>query len=377
MTNRTLPCPLCGYDAPGIECPHCRVSASDPSLCFVAGRIASFVDGLAAVPHGFALLLGTRRTKRWLAPPIALTIAVYVALVVWAWTWTDRVLDAARAQSIAELDVRVGWLRDALSWLIERDVVAWIAKASGFLVILAVAALVALWTFSVVYALIASPFLDVVQGRIEARWFGRDPTARAEAISQTAAARRRWIFVACCATSLLAIVAWWIDPSARRWLWLAAIPGAFACAAILAREFRDWLAAEIRSQSRALVPGIKASLLTAIVLVLFVWLKLIPVVGYFLFAGLAGFASAIGLLDIPFSRRRFDLRQRLAFVSQHAPAVFAFGVVSSVMFLVPILGPLVGVPVSSIGGLWLFCRLDKNGMRPRDRRIVPSGTSTR
>jgi uncharacterized protein involved in cysteine biosynthesis len=346
------------------------MTSSEPSLAFAPGRVASFGDGLAAVPRGIGVLLSTPRTKRWLVPPVALTTLVYVLLFAWAWRWIDRLLDAARAQSIAELDVRVGWLRDALAWLIERDVVVWIAKAGGFLVLLAAAALVALWTFSVVYALVASPFLDVVQGRIEARWFGCDPSIAALAIDLPPSARRARIFAACCVLSIAALVAWWIDSAPRCWLWLAAIPGAFAVAALFARDFRVWFAAEARSQLRGLLPGIKASLLTAFALVLFAWLKLIPVAGWFLFAGVAGFASAIGLLDIPFSRRRWDFRQRMSFVNQHAPAVFAFGLASSVFFAVPIIGPLIGIPASSIGGLWLFCRLDKNMMRPSDRRIA-------
>jgi uncharacterized protein involved in cysteine biosynthesis len=144
---------------------------------------------------------------------------------------------------------------------------------------------------------------------------------------------------------------------------LCAIPGSLALASLIARDFRGWLAAEIRSQARALLPGIKASVLTSVVLVLCLWVKLIPVAGYFVFAGIAGFTSAIGLLDVAFSRRRFDLSQRVSFVFEHAPAIVAFGLVQSALFLVPVLGPLVGVPTASVGGLWLLCRLDKSRMR--------------
>jgi uncharacterized protein involved in cysteine biosynthesis len=357
---------VCGYDAPGDGCPHCGLSASDPSLVPVRGRTGGFGQGFSAVPRGIAILTTTRGTKRWLVPPVLLTCAFYLGALIWAWTWVDRLLDATRAKSIDELDLRQGWLRDALAWLIRQDFTLWIAKTGGFVLLIVVAALVALWTFSSIYALIASPFLDVVQGRVEARWFGRDPTAPPSHADDMSSAKRTKILCASGAASLLAIAAWWWDEAPRAWWWLCAAPGSFALAAWLARDFRIWLAHEIRSQLRALVPGIKASVLTSVVLLVFLWVKFIPVVGYFLFAGLAGFSSAIGLLDIPFSRRRFDFRQRLRFVVQHAPAVFAFGLASSLLFMLPILGPLIGVPAASIGGLWLLCRLDKAGLRPPD-----------
>ena len=37
--------------------------------------------------------------------------------------------------------------------------------------------------------------------------------------------------------------------------------------------------------------------------------------------------------------------------------------------VVPAIGPLVGLPAASIGGLWLVCRLDKNALRPPGARI--------
>jgi uncharacterized protein involved in cysteine biosynthesis len=104
-------------------------------------------------------------------------------------------------------------------------------------------------------------------------------------------------------------------------------------------------------------------------MVLFLWLKFVPVVGYFLFAGLAGFATAISLLDIPFSRRQWAVSQRLAFLVKNPLPTLAYGIVASLFFLVPFLGPLLAVPAASIGGMWLVCRLDKNDMRPAGQRL--------
>ena len=45
---------------------------------------------------------------------------------------------------------------------------------------------------------------------------------------------------------------------------------------------------------------------------------------------------------------------------------------ASLLFLIPVLGPLVMVPGASIGGLWLLVRLDKDRLRPRElRRDAP------
>jgi hypothetical protein len=44
--------------------------------------------------------------------------------------------------------------------------------------------------------------------------------------------------------------------------------------------------------------------------------------------------------------------------------MLTFGVVASLVFLVPVMGPVVMVPAASIGGLWLLVRLDKDGLRP-------------
>jgi uncharacterized protein involved in cysteine biosynthesis len=365
MSARTVPCPLCGYHAPGSSCPHCGLAARDPSLVFVPGRVGRFGDGIAALPRGIALITTTRGVKRWLVPPLVLTSIVYVALLSWAWVWVDRGLDLARSGSAAELDVREGWFSDVLAWIVARDFVMWIAKAGSFVVLLALAALVALWTFSIVYALIASPFLDVVHARIEKRWFGVDPSGAANAGVAMSSARRARILGVCAVVAVVAIGFSWLSSSSRAAWSLCVIPASLVVASIVARDFGAWLGAEIKSQARSLLPGIKASILTSVVLVLCLWMKLIPIVGYFLFAGVAGFASAIGLLDVAFSRRRFDLSQRVSFVVEHAPAVVAFGIAQSVLFIVPVIGPIVGVPTASVGGLWLVCRLDKSGMRAR------------
>ena len=77
----------------------------------------------------------------------------------------------------------------------------------------------------------------------------------------------------------------------------------------------------------------------------------------------AGFSTAISLLDIPFSRRRWSLSQRLSFLLQNPLALVAFGSTASLLFLVPFIGPILMVPAASVGGLWLVVRLDKSRLR--------------
>jgi len=184
------------------------------------------------------------------------------------------------------------------------------AKLLAFLALGLVASLVFLWCFSVVYEAFCGPFLDSVQARIEARWFGRDPRAVLEDGGVPPRLSKR---------VLRELATWWTS--------------------------------------------IKASLLALLVLLFFLWVKFLPLVGVLLFAIIAGFATALTLLDIPFSRRRWTLRQRLAFLRSHLPEWISLGVASGLCFVVPIVGPLLGVPVASVGGLWLFVRLDKSGLR--------------
>jgi len=53
--------------------------------------------------------------------------------------------------------------------------------------------------------------------------------------------------------------------------------------------------------------------------------------------------------------------------------VVTFGAVASLVFVIPLVGPLVMVPAASAGGLWLLCRLDKQELALTDRG--PSRTS--
>jgi uncharacterized protein involved in cysteine biosynthesis len=124
----------------------------------------------------------------------------------------------------------------------------------------------------------------------------------------------------------------------------------------------------IRVEGKTLFVSIKAAGLAGLLLVVFIWVKFIPGVGPALFVILAGFTTALSLLDIPFSRRGWPLAMRLAFLRRNFLPAVAYGIVSGLFFLLPIVGPILMVPSASIGGLWLLCRLDKNNLRPPGAR---------
>ena len=116
-------------------------------------------------------------------------------------------------------------------------------------------------------------------------------------------------------------------------------------------------------EGRALWASLQATLLTTVLIVLALPLYFVPVAGYFLFAGVCGFATAVGLLDIPFERRGWPLRLRARLVGRNLLPFVAFGTAAGLLLAIPVFGPVLMVPSASLGGLWLLCRLDKSGLR--------------
>lgn len=376
-----VPCPLCGYHAPELSCAACGLSPREPTLREPrTGVLREFRVGLRALPQGARALLATPRTKRLLVPPMLLTAAIFGTILVFLVRALSRFFDAVKSEDLTALGLSPGFWSDVVEWFAGLQLVVAIAHAGSIVVLLAAFAIAGLWTFSIAYELVCGPFLDTIQARVEARWFGADPRVRLERPpgEDPAAAARASAIAA--AFSIAAIVTFfWID-SKWAWAFLFVIPAAFFIAARRVPDSASWSVWFARSQARALWTSVKASMLAALILVAFVWLKFVPFVGLPLFAMIAGFATALTLLDIPFSRRNWSLDQRVRFLFQHLSAVLALGVVTSLIFLVPFIGPLFGVPCASIGGQWLLCRLDKNAMRPERLRISfprPDGTSAR
>lgn len=368
-----VPCSFCGYDAPTEPCPHCGGASADASL---AGLVpagwgtAGLGAGLAAFWRGIALLATTRGTKRWLVPPFVLTTVAFGALFAWAWQRVELLVERAK-ESAGDVAPDASWFLRALDWVLETWAFVWAAKLGAGLVFLVVGFFAALYAFSLFYEAVAGPFLDEVQGRIETRWFGRDPRnaiERPTALSTGRAALSSALAALLAAT--LGWVAWRFAPSGRPW-WIAlALLAPFGLAEFFSRGYLRWLAWALRVELSTLWTSVRTSAFALAFLVFCLPLKFVPFVGPVLFAGAAGFATAISLLDIPFSRRRWNLGQRLSFLAHHATALSAFGVVASLFFLIPFAGPVLMVPAASIGGLWLFVRLDKSRLRLHSARIA-------
>jgi uncharacterized protein involved in cysteine biosynthesis len=351
---------------------------AEPTLARpLAGPLAVVHAGLTAIPRGLLFLSTTRGVKRFLLPPFVLTLCAFALIFAWAWRWTQRLIAwVPQRGQVPDIPLPDGWLHDFIAWLVRTGVFLWLAQLTSVLVFLVVSALVVLWAFSILYEACAGPFLDEIQGRLELRWFGSNP--RDELTRPTDLPVRTCMAwsAAAGAGALVALLAWWwLDGP---WSWvvlLLGVPAPFLIAALVSREYGKWLVWVVKLEGGTLWVSIKAALVAGLILLGFFPLKFVPVIGYLLFGGVAGFTTALTLLDIPFERRQWPLRMRLRFVFTNLAAMVPFGCVASLLFVIPVVGPALMVPAASIGGLWLVCALDKNALRPPERRVTrPAGT---
>ncbi len=388
--RRATPCRLCGYDAPAEPCPHCTQALAAgaevqrirpvgaPPAVPLGGPIGGFLSGFLAIPMGLFHLATNSGVKRWLLPPFVLT----TLLLVLALGWTFGKLDAWIDGSLPEgppLDVEWGWAESltgawawvAWLWNLVASGLEWTAAnvhglltshALRFFAWFLVGSLVVWYCFSIAYEALAGPFLDEVHGRLEARWFGGDPRSRLH--------RPNDLPPGTCARTTL--VAAGIAVALAGGLWLTPLPWwtcglflalPFAVAARRERRYAQWLRWVLGIEARALWASLLASSVAGILLLCALPLYFVPAVGYFLFAGVAGFATSISLLDIAFERRGWQFGQRLRFLGRNLPALTSFGITSGALLALPIVGPVLMVPAASVGGLWLLCRLDKAHLR--------------
>lgn len=361
-----VPCALCGYDAPGEDCPHCGHAPVGKGLGKARSRnVQAVLDGLLAVPKGFGLLMTTRGVKRWLIPPVVLTSFVFLALFIVVMGWVDGLVEGWIEAGKQDIPTDAGWWADWLVTLLEWGGTTFTARTVGFLTVFVTSSVLALYTFSIAYEAIAGPFLDEIQGKLEEGWFGHNPRNRIQRPTELPVERCVNLTIIAGVPAVLLCFAFLLVSGPIAWILLALAPLSFVIAALRDREYGVWLRWVAKVESATLWVSVKASLLALVILLLFFPLKFFfPPFGVMLFFGIAGFSTAITLLDIPFSRRLWPLKTRLRFVFGNLLPMTAFGLVSSIVFLIPVIGPIVMVPAASIGGLWLVCRLDKSGLRP-------------
>ena len=360
------PCPVCGYGAPTLPCRHCGCEAREPSLQGDGpGAFRGVAAGLSAVPRGLAFLARTPKVKRLLIPPFLLTSVLFGVLFGWAFGWVFEFLEAAELQDVDRLGLDEGWVLTTVEWLVQKSFVVWMAQLSGFLVVLVLSSLIAMWTFSIVYEALSGPFLDEIQGRFEERWFGENPRDALQRPTDIPVRRCALLSSIAGVFSAALLTWWWFLTGPLAWLALLALPLPFVVLGAWDREYGKWLRWVAQVEGHTLFVSVKAALYAGILLTLCFPLRFIPFgIGYVLFGSIAGFTTALSLLDIPFSRRQWSFRTRVDFLKRHALANIAFGAVASLLFMIPFIGPVLMVPSASIGGVWLLCRLDKGNLRP-------------
>ena len=360
-----IPCPRCGYHAPAATCPYCGGEATRPEFRREPGRFPLGIAlGLMALPRGLGILLSERGIKRWMVPPLVLTVLVFAATYAWLW----GLVSGALAQAVPpEIDVELfglTWLAGALEWVFAKGWALLAAKATGFLALAVVGSLLWWYAFSLVFEAVAGPFLDEVHGILEERWYGADPRASLERPRGLDGSQvTRYTLLAGAVGALVVFLALhYLDGG---WKWLA-VPGFALPAAVLGvlvPAYGRWLGWFVRVEGGAARASLFASVATGVLLVLALPLYLVPVVGWWLVGMIAGFATAIGLLDVPFSRRGWGLAQRAKFLRVHAATLALYGFTAGLVFAIPFVGPVMMVPAASVGGLWLFARLDKRAIR--------------
>ncbi len=367
----TTPCPLCGYEATGPACPHCELTTTDPSLAKPgADPVTAIIDGFRAVPTGLYLLLTTRGVKRLMVPPVLITGLLFCWFLYILLSFVWNFVDAIKLDDPSQLEIETEWLRSAAEWLMAGKIAAYAAQISSGILAFFAGLFLMWWVGSILYEAIAGPFLDEIQGRFEKKWFGKNPRDEIERPTKLPTSRCATLSVIAGVPAFGILALWWVSSGLVAWFFLFLVPVPFFVLGLVVREYGKWLGWVVRVEGRTLLVSLKASALAFLFLIPAGFLKLVvPVFGPILFVLLAGFATSITLLDIPFSRRQWPLALRMKFLIMNLLPMMAFGVVSALLFTVPVIGPLLMVPSASIGGLWLICRLDKNNVRPAGDKI--------
>lgn len=292
------PCPRCGYHAPELPCPHCGLSPGTPDWKRLRLRGGPAL-GLEAFVRGGGLVLSLPGGLAMLAMPAMLTALGAVQVYR---TWISDLVQSLFAGLAPEAVAQrpEGWLRSTLAFLSESWFLDLLSRASHLVAM----TLTAWLAFTFLFEALAGPFLDRLHGRLEQRWFGKDPSA----------------------------------------LGLG-------------------LAGFLRRESHMLGLSVAAACWAALIALLALPLLLLPIAGSLLYLAVSGMALSLGAMDTAFARRGWSLRQRKLLFERHWMAAASFGALAGAISGFPFLGPLVVVPCASLGGLWMLVRVDKSPAR--------------
>ncbi|MCP3918418.1 MAG: hypothetical protein GY711_22975, partial [bacterium] len=278
------------------------MTATEPSLLRGGGTVTGVVAGLQAIPRGMRILLETPGIKRFLVPPLFLTLVGFALAFYEIYGALDRLANAAvEGSGAGEAEAAGSWIEHAAAWILHSEVFLWLAGSAKWLLFLLSSYMVAVYTFSLFYEAIAGPFLDEIHGRLEKVWFGENPR---DAIERPTGLEPRlctqYSAIAALPAGVALVFAWVLTGWSAFFAFVLA-PLSFVILGLVHREYGRWLRWIVRTEARTLWVSVKAAGWAALVLLLFLWVKLIPAVGPLIYFALVGFTTSITLLDIPFS----------------------------------------------------------------------------
>lgn len=246
---------------------------------------ARFLRGMGDVWRGAGIILGHPGLWLWILIPFALNAALFALLVWGAWHWIHGWVVSYFFASGIWLKL-LGWIVSFLAWII--------------------LAVLVIFLFVPIGALIASPFNDILSEKTEVILTG------------------------------------------------STVDEAFSIKAL------------VRGIVVAMRTSLRLTFVTLVLLVPLLLLNFIPVIGQVLYAALSA-AVTIRFLALEFTsysmdRRYYDWRRRDAFLRRNRARTIGLGAMAWLLMLVPVVNALF-IPVSAVAGTILFCETELRNKR--------------
>lgn len=250
-----------------------------------AHSTTGFFRGVGDVWRGAGLILGHPRLWIWILIPFVLNVALFALLVWGAWHYIDEWIVNYFFTSGIWLKV-LGWIVSVLVWII--------------------LAVLVIFLFVPIGALIASPFNDILSEKTEVLLTGST-----------------------------------VDESLS-------------------------IKSLVRAVAVGLRTSVKLTLVTLSLLLPLLLLNFIPIIGQMLYAVLSA-AVTIRFLALEFTsysmdRRYYDYRRRNDFMRRNRARTVGLGAMAWLLMLVPVVNALF-IPVSAVAGTILFCETEMKSPR--------------